>query len=378
MSVKNPFLSLLDSLGRASEDDTTFSLAECLRLSPQTLQLYLSFLFDGAVPPEVRDAQLCVIPQYTFSPITYECARVGSRGRIDLALIDRESSVFVGVEYKVRDAEKPSRLHNYRLLMNAEARKHHWLFEIVQKREHEFPDSTVVTRVHTWNAIHEFFINRLSSIDSTAERQRLGQYCEFLAVSATTSAASAVRKLTKHPAYGPESRVRPLFKQILENVSVASSVIMADKNLPLHLRVQGHGWDSRFPGQWHQRIWVYAKLLDPLNPQGPTYPLFHIIFHNANFTNPEYAAKMFPRWAPLAAKAGLVISRGPAKGWDGKKGARLQAPWTLDCSPKYFLAEENENSVRRSVAGGCDDDTFVFEASERLKRWLSLVDSFPA
>ena len=377
--MSNPFLSLLSANGRASEDVTTNALADCLRQSQDILGLYLEFLFGTKTRPnQILESDLRIVTQHTFSPIAVSRAQVGSRGKIDLALIDASRSVFIGVEYKVRDGEKPSRLHNYRLLMQAEGHTKHWLFEIVQIREHNFPNQEVVNAIRTWNELHEFFVRNATRLITDSDRTLLRCYCEFLELSGTVleSGSLPARRGKRHPEHVPESTSRPLYEKISRKLTDANCVIMADKNLPLHMRIQGRKWASKFPGHWHQRVWMYAKVLDT----HIAYPVCQIIFHNANFTAFDYAAKMLPGWAEIASRRGMVISRGPARGWDGRKGARVEAPWKLDCQPKYFFAEDDEISVRHAIAGQVANRgyNFVDYATEQIERCLEIVDRFAA
>ena len=183
--MKNRFARLLDTRGLATEDDTTAALADGLSNSSSLLLAFLEFLFSGSKLPSLTIEALEVRSQYRFSAEVGKRADVASRGRIDLAIIDRKNSIFVGVEFKVRDGENPARLHNYRLLMQAEGFKRDFLFGLVQKRQHDFSQVETVDSVHTWNEFNEYLLYRAGLLQHSLDRPWIEEFCAFLLTSST-------------------------------------------------------------------------------------------------------------------------------------------------------------------------------------------------
>ncbi|MDQ6911428.1 MAG: hypothetical protein M3128_00950 [Verrucomicrobiota bacterium] len=373
--MDNRYFRLLDSRGLASEDDTSLALAELVRASLDIRRLFLRFLF-GKVPASVlsRIDELVVIPQYSFTGST---ADVESLGRIDLALLLPEMHSIIGIEFKVRDREKPGRLKNYRIVINHGFRGSNWLFEVVQRPEHAI-DTAIVDRVLTWNGLYETLSHNIDEIEDVKYQSALREYLEFLALSKTIlSDGVPLRRAPRRYIGVPEENVcRSTFLDLAKRLPAGiTSSVESDKNVPPQLRLGRDKWASKFGMLWVQRIWLN------LRTDAETEKHFirsSIIFHNANFTKFEYAARMLPQWAPICSEAGFAIWRGPASGWDGKKSVQLHRPWILDCRPKYFTAQEAEAPLSRAAARSDGSLDWLFDdILKRLPNLLDLVDKFP-
>jgi hypothetical protein len=374
--MNNRYFQLLNAKGLASEDDTSFALAELVRTSVNLRHIFLRFLF-ARVPPHVSAAaeHLIVKPQYSFSGSS---ADVQSLGTIDLALVLPREDTIIGVEFKVRDREKPARLKNYRIVMDSGFSGPNWLFEIVQRPEHAI-ETTIVDRILTWNDLHEHLSRNLDDVGNARTRGAVTDYLEFLSVSKTilSHGITLRRKPRNYPGVPDDSICRDLFLALAKRLpfGIISSV-ESDKNVPPQLRLGRENWGRQFGMLWLQRIWLDLRI-EPTT--GNYFVRSSIIFHNANFTKFDYPARMFPFWAELCRQAGFDIWRGPAKGWDGKKGMQMHPPWVLDCRPKYFGAQEAEPPLLRAAAKADGSREWLFDdVLNRLPTLLDLVDKFPS
>lgn len=374
-TYSNPLLALLDNRGRASEDTTTGVLAARLRDSPNIRAVFVDFLFQGKTPKSVVAARLLAHNQYRFSTATQARAHVGSRGKIDLALIDQTEATFIGVEYKIRDCEKPGRLHNYRLLMDAEGLRNNWLFEVVQRREHDIEAMEYVDGVHTWNELMEFFRAKCPPFLSADDRRWIDHFLEFLHRSGTLVRADIVKRSPRAKSGLPSDTLKAILREIRRKLpSDTIGGVRIEKNLPHHLRLGRDSWVKKFPGNWHERVWMYLRQVpNSMN----VYPIFQIIFYHAAYTSFDYAERHLPDWAARATSAGLLIWRGPDKGWDGKKRVCLEQPWRLLVKPKYFYAEELEKTVAaKALSIDNDAKQLVERAVAGFKKYGDIVESF--
>lgn len=378
--MNNRFFSLLDSRGLASENDTSRALAELLEESLQLRQLFLQFLFKeraGGLPGGVwaTAEHLAVVPQYSFSGSSRE---VESIGCIDLALIAPARRFIIAVQFKVRDRERPGRLRHYRIMSNHEFPGPNWLFEIVQRKEHDI-DAAVVDAVLTWNDFHSFVAQNLNAFRNDPIGSAVAEYLEFLKESKTILSLKA-KNTRKAPGFAgvPDPDVcRATFLELQRRLLPdCISTIESDRNVPRQLRLGRKSWAEKFGAVWVQRIWLNLRV-EPTT--GNHFLWAHLIFHHAIFTKFDYAARMLPRWAPLCAEAGMIIRRGPAHGWDGRKGADVNAPWILDCRPKYFHAEESLAVLESASALSNGSQRWMLEVIDRrLPKLLALIDSFPS
>ena len=351
------------------------ALADLLRHSSDCRRLFLQFLF-GEIPPMVLASaeRLEVRPQYSFAGAL---GNVESIGRIDLALLLPQKTSMIGVEFKVRDRERPGKLRHYRMMMNHEFPGPNWLFEIVQRREHEI-EATVIDRVHSWNDLHNFLSQNLQQIRDSATRASTTEYLEFLQASRTVLPINAaqVREAPRFTGVPDSSVCRDTFLKIAGSLPAdVTASIESDKNIPRQLRLGRAAWAKKFGCVWVQRIWLNLRI-EP--DTGHHFVWAHLIFHNAIFTKFEYASRMLPKWAAICSEAGFTIRRGPAHGWDGKKGADLHPPWVLDCRPKYFFAEEPLEELSRAATQSDGSRQWIIkDIQNRLPGLLALVDSFP-
>jgi hypothetical protein len=153
-----------------NEDGLTEELARSLEI-PAVRGLFLSFLFGGEVPAELNACDSFKIAvQFSFSEASRRAMKVGSRGRLDLLIVGKKDAALyaVGVEHKVWDEEKPSRLQNYRLLLNGEKFDRSWLFEIVREKDYEIEEAGYVQKVYRWSELHAFLTSAVPKSDRPA------------------------------------------------------------------------------------------------------------------------------------------------------------------------------------------------------------------
>lgn len=357
---------------RLSEDDLTERLAAELR-EPAMLRLFLRFLFQDELPPALRTYESAEVQtQYRFSESSRREAQVGSRGRLDLMILLRQGAktYAVGVEHKVWDGEKPSRLHNYGLLLSREGFAEQWLCEIVREQDYDLSREAHIHAVHRWREWASFLEAEIPP------RNRNLQEAYHRLQEAMSQSGALVEGVVRR-GRDPRLQIRPEADSILEALVEAltaegvTAKVTGDRGLPTHIRAALPHWPGRLPGHWHDRLWIYIK--EP-TPGQFTFQM-QVIFHNANFTDLDFSIRYFPAWAAHFNKLGCDITRGPAHGWDGHKRVYLQAPWRIDCRPKYFYAEESKPWTLTRSAPPHSLEELIADGVTRAKKLLQAFDA---
>ncbi|PTY04531.1 hypothetical protein DB347_17610 [Opitutaceae bacterium EW11] len=357
------------SQGARMKEDTLTEMLAAQLARPAINELFLRFLFEDRIPPELRACGTFEVhTQYRFSESSRQSVRVGSRGRLDLLIVGvcGDAMYAVAVEHKVWDEEKPSRLQNYRLLLNGEPFTRSWLLEIVREKDYEIDSQGHVVRVHLWRDLFCFFQEELLRL-SAADRGACLAICSAIKAAGGLEEGRIARGRRLSVSLSAESCLDSLLCH-LGNIEVQK---VRDKGLSVHIRAGLHSWSTRHQGHWHQRLWIFVK--------EPKHGVFgfqmQLVFHNANFTDFRFAAERLPVWAPAFVSAGLEIFRGPDRGWDGTKRVRVAAPFTILSRTNYCYAEEPYELAMASTSTEGGIDGLAESGSIRALRYLELFDA---
>jgi hypothetical protein len=182
-------------------------------------------------------------------------------------------------------------------------------------------ERSVVDRVRTWNELHDFFSQNFSSLGDGPARAAIAEYLEFLKVSNTVLPvhAKSTRKPPRFAGVPDASICREVFLQLTSSLSPGiDASIESDRNVPPQLRLGRETWRQKFGCVWVQRIWLNLRI-EPNT--GHYFVWAHLIFHHAQFTRFEYAARLLPQWASICSRAGLLIGGGPGArlGWTKRR-----------------------------------------------------------
>lgn len=355
-----------------NEDTLTEELYEGLKNTDIT-DTFMHFLFGGKVPKAILKCDTFEIDtQYRFSESSRKSAQVGSRGRLDLMLIGEQGrkKYAVGVESKVWDEEKPSRLHNYVLLLDKEPFTKSWLFEIVREKDYDVEGLGYVKGVLLWRDFYKFLVDRESDMEPLALRAS-----KKIRNAIEASGALDPRKIKRGLRKGlivsksAESFLGRLLVR-LNSVDGLQAMKMHDKGLPVKIRAGLKSWENKYGAHWHQRLWITAK-----EPSKGVFAFkMSFIFHNANFTDFDFSKRHLSKWASPFEELGFEIYRGPDRGWDGKKRIRIHAPYEFDTKPKYFNAEESDTMTYALTTENEDPESVLDDAVDRAKKYLDIFD----